>query len=429
MKFNDLEQQMRAFEQKGDTRCEPSTFIVARLDGRSFTTLTSITWNLEKPYDKRLGDAMSKTAAHLSRCGFKVVYAYTQSDEISLLLSFASDEYDRKTRKLLSILSGEASSFFTAQFGNRGVFDCRLLCLPDKERVVDYFRWRQADAVRNALSLNLYWKLRHEGVSGSRATEILTGMAEEEKVAALHERGIIWDEVPPAQKYGVGIYPTKVMKMGTDPRTGARKEVERTELKVDENLPTAEKYGQFIYALAADDEKASLALMARKGKEAPARTTTPPETPSPAKDGGAWEGFVEECRTAGDRIITSCARSIILRLNKDQKKASNDMMDDFYLAIGMNYTDQLSVKKQSLDYAEFEFGFELRLDEMIESQIKELSAEQRLVLRGCDVGKFSDVEVFEQWLSTRIKDAFGKLLDEHYNTARMKNFLQRHDWI
>ena len=435
MKFNELEQQMRSFEKEGDVRFAPSSFIVARLDGRSFTKLTSDIWKLEKPFDRRFSEAMARTAAHLCKCGFEVVYAYTQSDEISLLLSYDSSEYDRKTRKFLSILSGEASSFFTKEFGQRGVFDCRLVCFPSKEKVVDYFRWRQADSMRNALSLHLYWKLRSEGIGPTRTTEILSGMGEDEKVSMLFDKGVRWENVPPWQKYGIGVYPEKVKKTGIDPRTGEKKEVERTDLKIDQYLPTGEKYGKFIFSLAADDERVSLASMAKKDRaSAPTSSPSAPSVQPPAAepsltDTQEWRSFVEECTQAGDRIITSCARSIILRLNKEQKQSSNNMMDEFYLAIGMNYTDQLSVKKQNLSYAEFEFGFELRLDEMIDEQIKGLSPEEKLILRGRDIPALSDGEAFSQWLFTRIKDAFGSLLDEHYNTARMRNFLQRHDWI
>jgi hypothetical protein len=74
-------------------------------------------------------------------CGFRVVYGYTQSDEISLL--FHRDE-DAFGRKFDSILAGEASAKFSLLLGAHAAFDCRLCELPNADLVRDYF----AGAVR-----------------------------------------------------------------------------------------------------------------------------------------------------------------------------------------------------------------------------------------------------------------------------------------
>ena len=49
-------------------------------------------------------------------CGFNVVYGYTESDEISLLFP-VTKSFNRKLRKLNSILSGEASAKFSLSLG------------------------------------------------------------------------------------------------------------------------------------------------------------------------------------------------------------------------------------------------------------------------------------------------------------------------
>jgi len=64
--------------------------MVARIDGRCFTRLTKEIHQFDAPYDIRFRDIMVETVKHLMNCGFKMVYGYTQSDEISLL--FHPDE-------------------------------------------------------------------------------------------------------------------------------------------------------------------------------------------------------------------------------------------------------------------------------------------------------------------------------------------------
>ena len=59
--------------------------MVARIDGRNFTRLTKDVIKFEAPFDVRFRDMMIETTAHLMNCGFKAIYGYTESDEISLL--------------------------------------------------------------------------------------------------------------------------------------------------------------------------------------------------------------------------------------------------------------------------------------------------------------------------------------------------------
>ncbi len=55
----------------------------------------------------------------LMNCGLRVVYAYTQSDEISLLLHRDEEGFGRKLRKLNSVLAGEASAKLSFLLGRR----------------------------------------------------------------------------------------------------------------------------------------------------------------------------------------------------------------------------------------------------------------------------------------------------------------------
>ena len=152
MKFDDLDQLMRTFETAHDYCVLPGIYIVARIDGRNFTRLTKELHQFEAPFDERMRNYMIETTSHLMNCGFRVVYGYTQSDEISLLFHPEITTFDRKMRKYNSILAGEASAKFSLWLGDHAAFDCRISELPSTDRVCDYFRWRNEDAHRNALN-------------------------------------------------------------------------------------------------------------------------------------------------------------------------------------------------------------------------------------------------------------------------------------
>jgi tRNA(His) 5'-end guanylyltransferase len=177
MKFDDLDKKMRAYEQSLDQTVLPEIYLAARIDGRSFTKLTKETCKFEAPYDVRFRDYMVSALKHLMNCGFRVVYGYTQSDEISLLFHRDENAFGRKVRKYNSVLAGEASASFTHSAGAIAAFDCRMIPLPTVELVQTYFLWRQEDAHRNALNSHCYWMLRNDGLSSAKATAQLEGQS------------------------------------------------------------------------------------------------------------------------------------------------------------------------------------------------------------------------------------------------------------
>ena len=73
MKFDDLDQKMRLFETAADYCVLPDMFMVARLDGRSFTRLTKEVCQFEAPFDERFRDLMVETAASLMTCPISAV--------------------------------------------------------------------------------------------------------------------------------------------------------------------------------------------------------------------------------------------------------------------------------------------------------------------------------------------------------------------
>jgi tRNA(His) 5'-end guanylyltransferase len=113
MQFDDLDERLRVFERIGDEPLPTEGHLLARLDGRGFTKLTKGRLELAKPFDPSFRDVMVATARHLMHSSLEVLYAYTQSDEISLWFAPEERSFGRKPRKLLSILAGEASASFS----------------------------------------------------------------------------------------------------------------------------------------------------------------------------------------------------------------------------------------------------------------------------------------------------------------------------
>ena len=143
MTFNELDAKMRVYEQSLDQIIPPENYLLARIDGRSFTRLTKEICQFETPFDERFNRMMVETVkALVADTGMEITYGYTQSDEISLLFAKDAQVFGRKVRKLNSVLAGTASARFSLLIGLPAVFDCRIIPLPNQELVADYFRWR-----------------------------------------------------------------------------------------------------------------------------------------------------------------------------------------------------------------------------------------------------------------------------------------------
>lgn len=255
MNFDVLDQQMRVYEESLDQILLPELYLVARLDGNRFTRLTKEVCPFEAPFDDRFRDMMVHTVEALMNYGFRVIYGFTESDEISLLFHPEENTFGRKVRKYNSILAGVASAVFSLELGQSAVFDCRMVPLPTLERVKDYFLWRQEDAHRNALNAHCYWLLRKQGVSKQAATKQLEGQSTAYKNELLFQNGVNFDKLPAWQKRGIGLYWSTEEKQGFNPVTGQTVTALRRVLKTDFDLPLREAYAGMISEFIIEAEK------------------------------------------------------------------------------------------------------------------------------------------------------------------------------
>jgi tRNA(His) guanylyltransferase len=252
MSFDELDKKLRRLEELDGACMPPKIPLVARIDGRGFTRLTKEVLALEAPFDERFRDAMSAALERLMKSGFRVIYGYTQSDEISLLFHPDDDTFERKLRKWNSVLAGEASAAFTHRIQAPGAFDCRVIPLPTEELVVEYFRWRQEDAVRNALNAHCYWAERRAGLNATAATEKVSGLSVAQKNELLFSHGINFNDLPAWQKRGTGAYWVQETREGRNPLTGETVPTLRRALRLDPDLPARAEYEEFIRARLCD---------------------------------------------------------------------------------------------------------------------------------------------------------------------------------
>lgn len=174
------------YENRSKTYLTRRSACVLRLDGKAWHSFTR---NFQRPYDSRLHEAMNETMMYLCKNIMGCKLGYTQSDEITLVLT----DYDTLTteawfnygvQKMVSVAASMATMAFnkafektTRDFRRRvnggwtctdeeaklvaayekaietgAMFDCRAFTIPDEE-VINVLIWRQQDATRNAVQM------------------------------------------------------------------------------------------------------------------------------------------------------------------------------------------------------------------------------------------------------------------------------------
>ena len=244
---------MKEYESCYDLRMPPQMPIIIRIDGNSFHSWTKRT-GVERPFDERLTKLMAETTRHLCENISDCVFGYTQSDEISLLIShmrspFTESWFGRRLEKILSISASVATYYFNVNnpFDIKipAYFDARAFSIPETQ-VKRYFIWRQKDAVKNSLFSLARSFYSHEKLVGASRD-------------VLHEmcflKGQNWAHLPVARKRGVGVYKREILV-----ETG-QKPTYRNRLFIDYNIPTFTNTDKFFdilmkkNAISSDSEE------------------------------------------------------------------------------------------------------------------------------------------------------------------------------
>lgn len=184
----DIGTKMKTFyEEASKTKLMKRTPVAIRIDGRVFHTFTK---EFNKPFDQTLMSAMQATMKYLCENMQGSVFGYTQSDEITLILTDyqklnSSAWFDYEVQKLCSISASMATMAFNKYFKEiattkyerdknfgahnqklleyseklyqtynsvfgKAMFDACYFNIP-KEEVTNLIYWRQLDAIRNSI--------------------------------------------------------------------------------------------------------------------------------------------------------------------------------------------------------------------------------------------------------------------------------------
>lgn len=225
-KIKTLSDRMKDYESVSDIKLTKRTPVIVRIDGKAFHTYTR---GIDKPFDEILSEAMNYTCRKLVENVQGCKIAYTQSDEISLLLTdwekINTDSFfDYRVQKMVSVLASMATMYFNQYIVTRvlywqkgtsdsakelfnrwakkagcAMFDARAYNVP-KEDICNYFIWRQEDASRNSI--------QSLGRSKFSYKQMLNKKNDEVQDMLFNEYGINWNFIPTKWKRGFAVYRT-----------------------------------------------------------------------------------------------------------------------------------------------------------------------------------------------------------------------------
>lgn len=203
MKKDNLGDRMKEnYENRAKTRLFRRTPVIIRLDGKAFHTFTR---GFKKPFDDILTEAMQQTMLTLCKEIQGCVLGYTQSDEITLVLTDyekleTTAWFDYDVQKVCSVSASIAtlafnrcfmdiidenpvySSDFHVYAATKGaLFDSRCFNVP-KEEVTNCVLWRQQDAIRNSINSVGQANFSHKELQGLSTNQVLEKLLTEKQV-------------------------------------------------------------------------------------------------------------------------------------------------------------------------------------------------------------------------------------------------------
>lgn len=219
MIFETLKEKCRYFQSLYDYKLLPNCFAIAHLDGRSFSKLIKKQFKL--PFDDDFINMMNETTRYLCEKVQNVEFAFTQSDEITLIIKDNSQTdlpFGGRLCKLQSILASMASTKFNQLYlinkikahqekfeTNEDIcnlienhklveFDCKIWSVPSLNDVKAWLIFRQNDCIRNS---------RQQTAQTYCSYKELLKKGAKEQVNYLKEKtGIDWDSLSDDKKYG-----------------------------------------------------------------------------------------------------------------------------------------------------------------------------------------------------------------------------------
>lgn len=182
MDKSSLGDRMKRYESVSKTKLLRRTPVIIRLDGKAFHTWTKQLYDNDmslrtEPYSGTMHEYMKQTTEWLMDDIQNAVFAYSQSDEISILLNdwkkLNTDQwFDGSIQKIASVSASMATvAFNSGSIFTPGLFDARVFNVP-KEELVNYFIWRQQDATRNSINMLGQFHFSHNQLQGKNVSQV-----------------------------------------------------------------------------------------------------------------------------------------------------------------------------------------------------------------------------------------------------------------
>lgn len=256
--------------------------VIIRLDGKAFHTFTK---GFKRPYDEILHNTMNATMRHLCENIQGCKLGYTQSDEITLLLT----DYDTITtdawfgygmQKVCSVAASMATLAFNRffrQYYNEALaelcapldsdpylsklsekldcamFDARCFSIP-KDEVTNCFIWRQQDATRNAIQMLGQCNFSHRELQGKSCNDIQDML--------MTQKGINFNDMPVEFKRGVCCYRITREATCVNKKTQEEMPCIRSEWILDKDIPIftqdRDYVDKFVYANNEESSKSTV---------------------------------------------------------------------------------------------------------------------------------------------------------------------------
>lgn len=242
-----LGDRMKTYENAIDFKLNPCMQYVIRLDGKGFSKMIK-KWKCEKPFDERFNKAMNYASKKLFDIIPNIKAVWHGSDEISIWFQCPNVEdmyFEGRIQKLVSLTASQASVYFNKKLQELfkdntlpfGIFDSRLLQLPNEMEVSNYFIFRQRDHIRNSISGYAQYYFSHKELMKKNS---------DEKLAMMLDKGIDYNQEIKSKywsKYGTLLY-KDLFDIEKD--TGER--YQRSYIKTDEQFEfTPCKFGIILY--------------------------------------------------------------------------------------------------------------------------------------------------------------------------------------
>jgi len=221
-----LGDRMKKYEEAIDFKLNPCMQYIIRLDGKGFSKMIK-KWKCEKPFDYRFNKAINYAARKLFSLVPNVKAIWHGSDEISIWFQCPNVEdmyFEGRIQKLVSLTASQTSVYFNKKlqelFNDNtlpfGIFDARLMQLPNELEVSNYFMFRQRDHIRNSISGYGQYYFSHKELIKKNS---------DEKLEMLLNKGIDYNEEIIGQrwiKYGTLLWKREITVVKDDNETYVR---------------------------------------------------------------------------------------------------------------------------------------------------------------------------------------------------------------